>query len=282
MHQLGVERMNQSFHLRNTQEFRSGMFCVVDCPVCGMKTMDMYWICQHCGWEYDGTTEDDEEPDANGMTLAEYRELYKIGGVGMLPSRRGGWVINLHPRHIPVTKKELNTLLCRFDYPKALICALAIGKGHSRFEEWLTKACYQLQMVSSFVYIVNCPEPKPPFTRKVVKLPMKRYEELLFNPFCENADECRSVLEEIAEENTISESDITREMVDRVFEKFCAVKRYTLPMLANTEEFEYFSFYRHILLYVIEHDTCPEFPIAPFYRYPLLPGMCECDIDFDW
>ena len=88
LHRLGAERMNQSFHLRNTPEFRSGMFHIVDCPVCGMKTMDMYWICAHCGWEYDSTTEDDE-PDANGMTLAEYRELYKIGEVGMLRGGRG-------------------------------------------------------------------------------------------------------------------------------------------------------------------------------------------------
>lgn len=281
MHQLGDERMNRSFHLRNTPEFRSGMFHIVDCPICGMKTMDFYWICEHCGWEYDDTAADDEE-SGNAMPPGEYRELYKIGGVGMLPSGRSGWVINLHPRHIPVTKKELNALLFHFNLPKALICALSLGKDRPRFEEWLIKACYQLQTVSSFVYIVNCSESKPPFTRKAVKLPMKRYEELLFDPFCKNADECRRVLEGIAEKRIVSESDITDETVERVFEKFCAVKRYTLPMLANTEEFEYFSFYRYILLYVIEHDNYPEFPIVPLYRYPLLPGMCECDIDFDW
>ena len=72
MHQLGAERMNQSFHLHNTPEVRSGMHRIVDCPVCGMKTLDFYWICEHCGWEYNGTTEDEEESDANGMTLTEY------------------------------------------------------------------------------------------------------------------------------------------------------------------------------------------------------------------
>ena len=53
-------------------------------------------------------------------------------------------------------------------------------------------------------------------------------------------------------------------------------------MLANTIEFEYFSFYRYILLYVIEHDVYPDVPIAPWYKYPLLPGMCGCDIDLDY
>ena len=54
-------------------------------------------------------------------------------------------------------------------------------------------------------------------------------------------------------------------------------------MLANTSEFNYFSFYRHILLYVVEHDTHPELPIPDTgYKYPPLPGMSECDIDFDY
>lgn len=202
----------------------------------------------------------------------------------MARAQKGRWVANLNPRHIPVTKTVLhNQIHFRFGYPKALICALTIGKDHPRFEEWLTKACYQMQMISSFVYIVKCPENEKPFTHKAVKPPMKKYEEWVFDPYCENADECRSIIERIAqEEKVISESDITAEMVERVFEKFCAFKRYTLPMLANTLEFEYFSFYRYILLYVVEHDAYPDVPIALWYKYPLLPGMCGCDIDLDY
>ena len=70
--------------LKNTPEYRSGMFRIVTCPVCGHPTLDMYWICEHCGWEYDIElqTEDEESP-CNGMSLRAYRELYKTGGISM-------------------------------------------------------------------------------------------------------------------------------------------------------------------------------------------------------
>ena len=70
--------------LKNTPEYRSGMFRIVTCPVCGYPTLDMYWICEHCGWEYDIElqTEDEESP-CNGMSLRAYRELYKTGGISM-------------------------------------------------------------------------------------------------------------------------------------------------------------------------------------------------------
>ena len=201
------------------------------------------------------------------------------------PERQAGTdqIKNLNPRHIIVTKKELDTQLLHHSDLTALICALTIGEHHPRFEEWMTKACYHLQTISSFVYITRCRENELPFVRKAVKPPMKRYGELLFDACCENADECRSVLERLArEEKLFPESGIIDEMADRVFEKLCAFKRYTLPMLANVFEFEYFSFFRHILLYVATHDTYPEFSISPSYQYPLLPGMCECSIDFDY
>ena len=69
---------------KNTPEYRSGMFRIVTCPVCGYPTLDMYWICEHCGWEYDIElqTEDEESP-CNGMSLRAYRELYKTGGISM-------------------------------------------------------------------------------------------------------------------------------------------------------------------------------------------------------
>ena len=45
--------MHNEQDLKNTPEYRSGMFRIVTCPVCGYPTLDMYWICEHCGWEYD-------------------------------------------------------------------------------------------------------------------------------------------------------------------------------------------------------------------------------------
>ena len=63
--------MHNERHLKNTPEYRSGMFRIVSCPVCGHPTLDMYWICAHCGWEYDNElqTEDEESP-CNGICTA--------------------------------------------------------------------------------------------------------------------------------------------------------------------------------------------------------------------
>ena len=76
--------MHNEQDLKSTPEYRSGMFRIITCPVCGHPTLDMYWICEHCGWEYDIElqTEDEESP-CNGMSLRAYRELYKTGGISM-------------------------------------------------------------------------------------------------------------------------------------------------------------------------------------------------------
>ena len=37
--------MHNEQELKNTPEYRSGMFRIVSCPVCGHPTLDMYWIC---------------------------------------------------------------------------------------------------------------------------------------------------------------------------------------------------------------------------------------------
>ena len=81
-----------------------------------------------------------------------------------------------------------------------------------------------------------------------------------FDAFCESPEECRDRLESLRNEDAgLFPNGITGELVDSTFAKYLAVKCYTLPMLANTSEFNYFSFYRHILLYVVEHDTHPSF-----------------------
>lgn len=278
--------MHDERHLKNTPEYRSGMFRIVSCPVCGHPTLDMYWICAHCGWEYDNElqTEDEESP-GNGMSLREYRELYQVGGTGMARVGKDRWVANLHPRNIPVTKTTLRKMLSLYDdrLSRALCCALAIGEDHTHFQEWLTKACFHLQTLTSFVYIGPYPDGGPYFTRRAMKLPEKYYAKA-FDAFCESPEECRDRLESLRNEDAeLFPNGITGELVDSTFAKYLAVKRYTLPMLTNTSEFNYFSFYRHILLYVVEHDTHPEFPVPDTgYKYPPLPGMSECDIDFDY
>jgi hypothetical protein len=57
------------------------VFTVILCPVCEHKTLDNYYICRYCGWEYDGFS-DRHYSAANGTTLEEYRENYNQGKRG--------------------------------------------------------------------------------------------------------------------------------------------------------------------------------------------------------
>ena len=70
-------------NLVNTEEYKNHGFSIVDCPICGRKTLDMFWVCSGCGWEYDIfiNYEANEKSLCNGCTPDEYRrqyfELYK-------------------------------------------------------------------------------------------------------------------------------------------------------------------------------------------------------------
>ena len=88
-----INRIVQAFHreldddnvenLVNTEEYQKYGFSIVDCPICGRKTLDMFWVCSGCGWEYDIfiNYDENEESLCNGCTPDEYRrqyfELYK-------------------------------------------------------------------------------------------------------------------------------------------------------------------------------------------------------------
>lgn len=60
--------------LRSTQEYQKLGYQIVICPVCGNETLDGYWICQHCGWEYDDTTDENIYSSCNKATITEYRK----------------------------------------------------------------------------------------------------------------------------------------------------------------------------------------------------------------
>lgn len=67
--------------LMNTVEYKEYGFSIKDCPICKSKTMDTFWICSACGWEYDlfiDYKNDDEFSDCNGATLGEYKNVYRI------------------------------------------------------------------------------------------------------------------------------------------------------------------------------------------------------------
>ena len=62
------------FDPRATREYRELGFKIVNCPVCGKETLDSYGICRNCGWEYDGTIEENTYSSCNKATVAEYRK----------------------------------------------------------------------------------------------------------------------------------------------------------------------------------------------------------------
>ena len=62
--------------LTDTDEYKKYGYKIVDCPVCGEKTLDNHWICQNCGWEYDGTFEESEYSSCNQTTLEKYKKQY--------------------------------------------------------------------------------------------------------------------------------------------------------------------------------------------------------------
>ena len=62
------------FDLRNTREYRELGFKIVNCPVCGKETLDNSFICPTCGWEYDGTLDENAYSSCNKTTIADYRK----------------------------------------------------------------------------------------------------------------------------------------------------------------------------------------------------------------
>ena len=62
------------FDLRATKEYREMGYQIVKCPVSGKETLNDYFICPTCGWEYDGTTGENEYSSYNKATIAEYRK----------------------------------------------------------------------------------------------------------------------------------------------------------------------------------------------------------------
>ena len=62
--------------LMETKEYKEYGFHIVKCPICGEDTLDNYWVCDHCGWEYDGTTKEEEFSEVNNSTIEHYKEKF--------------------------------------------------------------------------------------------------------------------------------------------------------------------------------------------------------------
>ena len=49
---------------------------IITCPICGEETLNCHWICENCGWEYDGVTAENDYSSANKSTVKNYRTEY--------------------------------------------------------------------------------------------------------------------------------------------------------------------------------------------------------------
>lgn len=60
--------------LRDKLGVNKNIYNEVICPVCGQVTLDSYWICDNCNWEYDDTTDENEYSCVNHGTIRSYKE----------------------------------------------------------------------------------------------------------------------------------------------------------------------------------------------------------------
>lgn len=75
--ELVNDGIDDAISLERTVEVKEYGYEVVNCPVCGNETLNDYYICPHCGWEYDGHVEPNRKSSANNnATIKKYRKEY--------------------------------------------------------------------------------------------------------------------------------------------------------------------------------------------------------------
>lgn len=70
--------MSKNIDLRESVEYKEYGFQIVKCPICGNDTLDNFFVCPHCGWEYDGKIHDNDYSSINKMTIEEYRNSFNV------------------------------------------------------------------------------------------------------------------------------------------------------------------------------------------------------------
>ena len=69
--------------LPNLVKYFFPSYKIVDCPICGKKTRDMYATCTRCGWQYDDEINYDNAyinviSDCNETSVVEYKNIYRF------------------------------------------------------------------------------------------------------------------------------------------------------------------------------------------------------------
>ena len=60
--------------LRDKYGVNKNLYNEAICPVCGQVTLDNFWVCENCNWEYDDTIDENEYSDANQGSIRDYKE----------------------------------------------------------------------------------------------------------------------------------------------------------------------------------------------------------------
>lgn len=47
---------------------------IIECPVCSNETFDDYFICPHCGWEFDNIVDKDVYSTTNKSTIKDFKK----------------------------------------------------------------------------------------------------------------------------------------------------------------------------------------------------------------
>ena len=72
-----IKTLNTVLEEELIQEHVSKWYKKIKCPVCSNETSDDYFICPHCGWEYDNIVDENIYSTTNKSTIKDYRKTFK-------------------------------------------------------------------------------------------------------------------------------------------------------------------------------------------------------------
>ena len=65
-------------NIENSKEEKIFSYKVIMCPCCGSKTLDNFYICRFCRWEYDGIRDKNRYSSCNSSSILNYRKTNNI------------------------------------------------------------------------------------------------------------------------------------------------------------------------------------------------------------
>ena len=80
--------------LRDKYGVNKNLYKEVICPVCGQVTLDSFWICDNCNWEYDDTIDENEYSDANEHSFRKFRAPLSGKTVHVFPEVSAMSIVN--------------------------------------------------------------------------------------------------------------------------------------------------------------------------------------------